>query len=294
VGLGLRVDGMGRIRIGLSGWRYKGWRGDFYPAGLPQRRELAYVAEKFDTVEINGSFYSLRSPSNYRTWESEVGEDFVFAVKGGRFITHMKQLRDVEVGLANFFASGVLALGHTHGPTLWQLPARMRYDQQRMQGFLELLPATAEAAAELAVGHDDKVKDPWTEAGPDRAVRHAIEVRHESFADPSFFDLLRTHGVGLVVTHGDESWPLLEEVTADVMYVRLHGSPDVYASGYSDEELAGWAAKIRTWSNSADVYVYFDNDARGHAPWDAQRLAALLAGGHGRPAANVRQNEEDG
>jgi uncharacterized protein YecE (DUF72 family) len=267
---------MGQIRVGLSGWRYKGWRGDFYPPGLPQRRELAYAAEKFDTIEINGSFYSLRSPSNYQSWAREVGKDFVFAVKGGRFITHMKQLRDARVGLANFYASGVLALGHALGPTLWQLPARMRYDPRRMQDFLEALPATAGAAAALAAEHDDKVKEPWTEAGPDRPVRHAIEVRHASFADASFFDLLRSHDVGLVVTHGDEAWPLVEELTTDVMYVRLHGAPDLYASRYSDAALEDWAAKARTWSQSADVYVYFDNDARGHAPWDAQRLAALL------------------
>lgn len=270
---------MGRIRVGLSGWRYKGWRGDFYPPGLPQRRELAYAAEKFDTIEINGSFYSLRSPSNYRSWASDVGEDFVFAVKGGRFITHMKQLRDARLGLANFYASGVLALGPALGPTLWQLPARMRYDPQRMKEFLELLPRTTGDAAALAEGHDEKVKEPWTEAVSDRPVRHAIEVRHESFADPSFFDLLRTYDVGLVVTHGDESWPLLEQVTTDLMYVRLHGAPDLYASGYSDEELEHWAAKARTWSDSSDVCVYFDNDARGHAPWDAQRLADLLGSG---------------
>jgi uncharacterized protein YecE (DUF72 family) len=273
---------MGRIRIGLSGWRYKGWRGDFYPRGLPQRRELAYAAEKFDTIEINGSFYSLRSPSNYRSWGSEVGDDFVFAVKGGRFITHMKQLREPRVGLANFYASGVLALGRALGPTLWQLPARMRYDPQRMQDFLALLPATAAAAVALAAAHDEKVKEPWAEAVPDRPVRHAIEVRHESFSDPGFFALLRAHHVGLVVTHGDPSWPLLEEVTTDLMYVRLHGSPDLYASRYTDEELADWAAKARAWSRSADVYVYFDNDAHGHAPWDAQRLAELLRGERGR------------
>jgi uncharacterized protein YecE (DUF72 family) len=273
---------MGRIRIGLSGWRYKGWRGDFYPKGLAQRRELAYAAQNFDTIEINGSFYSLRSPSNYHTWASEVGDDFVFAVKGGRFITHMKQLRDARVGLANFYASGVLALGRTLGPTLWQLPARMRYERQRMQEFLALLPATTAAAVTLAAAHDEKVKEPWAEAVPDRPVRHAIEVRHESFSDPSFFDLLRSQHVGLVVTHGDPSWPLLEELTTDLMYVRLHGAPDLYASRYTDEELADWAAKVRTWSRSADVYVYFDNDARGHAPWDAQRLAELLRGERGR------------
>jgi uncharacterized protein YecE (DUF72 family) len=267
---------MGRIRVGLSGWQYKGWRGDFYPAGLPLRRQLAYVAERFDTIEINGSFYSLKSPANYRSWAADAGEDFVFAVKGGRFITHMKQLRDVEVALANFYASGVLALGHSLGPTLWQLPARMRFAPDRMRDFLELLPADTDAAAALAEGHDDKVKDPWTAAGHSRPVRHAIEVRHASFADPAFFDLLRHHGVGLVVTHGDASWPLLEELTTDVMYVRLHGAPDLYASGYSDEDLAEWAAKARTWSESADVYVYFDNDARGYAPWDALRLIELL------------------
>jgi uncharacterized protein YecE (DUF72 family) len=270
-----------RVRIGISGWQYKGWRGDFYPAGLRHRSELAYAAERLDTIEINGSFYSLKSPANYQDWARQAPDDFVFAVKGGRFITHMKQLRDVEVALANFYASGVLALGHALGPTLWQLPERMRYEPQRLKDFLELLPATARAAGALASRHDDKVADPWTDPGADRPIRHALEVRHESFADPSLLGLLRDHRVALVVTHGGAEWPLLEELTTDFAYVRLHGAPDLYASGYSEDDLASWAAKVQGWSESADVYVYFDNDANGRAPWDALRLRELVQSGLG-------------
>src|SRR5205807_10159301 len=164
------------IRIGISGWRYAGWRGKFYPKDLPQHRELEFAGCTFNSVEINGSFYSLRLPSSYRRWYDATPPDFLFAVKGGRFITHMKKLRDVEVPLANFFASGILALQEKLGPILWQLPPSLGFDPQRLNNFFGLLPRDTQAAAKLARKHDDKLKaraftkiDPAT-AG--RRLRH--------------------------------------------------------------------------------------------------------------------------
>ena len=151
---------MARVRIGISGWRYAGWRGDFYPKGLRQADELAYAAERMTSVEINGSFYSLQRPSSYAAWRAQTPDDFVFAVKGGRFITHMKKLRGVETPLANFFASGVLALGPKLGPVLWQLPENgWPSTPDRLAAFFDLLPRTTAQAAELAKRHDDKLAD---------------------------------------------------------------------------------------------------------------------------------------
>ncbi|MFP5335453.1 MAG: DUF72 domain-containing protein [Actinomycetes bacterium] len=268
----------GVVRVGISGWRYPPWRGVFYPRGLPQRRELAHVAERMTSVEINGSFYSLQRPESFLAWSAETPPGFVFAVKGGRFITHMKKLRDVEVPLANFLASGVLALGPKLGPLLWQLPPTLGFDAERIAAFADLLPRTTAQAAELARGHDERLADrDWTTVDADRPLRHAIEVRHRSFTEPSFVELLREKGIALVVADTAGRWPLLEEVTADHVYVRLHGDVELYVSGYSAEALDMWAAKVRTWAESGrDVYVYFDNDAKVHAPFDALALADRL------------------
>src|SRR4051812_26391249 len=162
---------MASVRVGISGWRYPAWRGDFYPKGLPQRRELEYAASKLTSIEVNGSFYSLQRPSSYATWRTEATaarEDFVFAVKGGRFVTHMKRLRDVDTALANFFASGVLALGSALGPVLWQLPENLRFDAGVVDDFFGRLPRTTVEAASLARHHDAKVPD-------DRALTVADE-----------------------------------------------------------------------------------------------------------------------
>ena len=148
---------MARVWVGTSGWRYPPWRGTFYPPGLPQRRELAHLAGLVNSVEINGSFYSLQRPESYRAWAAETPDDFVFAVKGSRYITHLKQLRDVRVPLANFLASGVLALGPKLGPLLWQLPPRLRFDAARIDEFLALLPRSTGAAAQLAGEHDARL-----------------------------------------------------------------------------------------------------------------------------------------
>ena len=180
------------IRIGISGWRYEPWRGVFYPEGMPQRRELEFAARHFPTVEINGSFYSLQRPEYYEEWYDAVPPGFVFAVKGSRYITHMLRLKDCERPLANFLASGVLRLGGKLGPILWQLPARFRYDPERIEAFLALLPRDTEAAARLARRHDERVSGrSWLRTDRKRPLRHALEARHESFADPGFAALLR-------------------------------------------------------------------------------------------------------
>ncbi|HSE10655.1 MAG TPA: DUF72 domain-containing protein [Nocardioidaceae bacterium] len=266
---------MARIRIGISGWNYPGWRGDFYPKGLVQRRELAYAAQRFGSIEINGSFYSLQRPSSYAAWREQTPDDFVFAVKGGRFITHMKKLAGVEAPLANFFASGVLALGPKLGPVLWQLPPTLGFDADRLASFFAQLPRTTGAAAELAKRHDAKLRDDraLTVAEEDRPVRHALEVRHHSFATPEAVALLRAHDIAFVVADTAGRWPLVEEVTSDHMYLRLHGDLELYASGYTPEALDRWASKVTRWAGGGlDVYVYFDNDAKGYAPHDAMAL----------------------
>lgn len=288
---------MSVVRIGTSGWLYMPWRGSFYPKGLPHKRELAYLSRQMTTVEINGSFYSLQRPERYRRWHTETPDDFLFSVKGSRFITHMKQLRDVETALANFFASGVLALGSKLGPVLWQLPPRMRFDPDRLTAFLHLLPRTTKEAAALACGHDERVKgEALIEADADRPMRHALEVRHPTFATEECVDLLRKHDIGLTVADSAGTWPYLEDVTADFVYVRLHGDVELYTSGYDDEALRDWARKIDAWRSGRiprsdhtvataarrrprDVYVYFDNDVKAYAPRDAIALAKLLGCG---------------
>lgn len=270
------------MRVGISGWRYPAWRGDFYPKGLAQRRELEYAAQHLTSIEINGSFYSLQRPTSYAAWRAEataVREDFVFAVKGGRFVTHMKRLTDVEAPLANFFASGVLALGPTFGPVLWQLPENLRFDADVLDTFLAALPRTTTAAAELAKLHDDKIREDrvLTTAEDDRPLHHAMEFRSRSFATPEATEVLRHHGVATVLADTAGRWPKVDEDTGSIRYVRLHGDKELYASGYTDRSLAGWAEKCRTWSAAGqDVFVYFDNDMKGYAPHDAMRLIDRL------------------
>ena len=268
------------VRVGISGWTYKPWRGDFYPPGLRQRDELAFVAERMNSVEINGSFYSLQRRSAYASWAAAVPDDFEFAVKGGRFITHMKKLNGIEIPLANFLASGVLALDTKLGPLLWQLPPNLGFDPARMDAFFGMLPRTAGQAAEMAAGRDHRIPDDRAEltaAHPERRLRHAIEVRHETFRTASFYALLRRHDVALVLADNPGQWPIIDQTTADLNYVRLHGHEELYASGYSDESLDAWAAKIARWRDAGqDVYVYCDNDIKVRAPYDAMGLMQRL------------------
>lgn len=286
----------GRVRIGISGWRYKGWRGVFYPAKLAQRRELEFASREFSTIELNGSFYSLQRPESFAQWKAETPKDFVFSVKGSRYITHLLKLRNIEKPLANFFAQGLLRLGEKLGPILWQFPPMVRYDRERFAEFFEQLPRSTREAARLARRHDERLNDrSYTRAGQDRRLRHCMEIRHESCAVPEFVDLLREHDIGLVVADTVE-WPLLMDVTSNFVYCRLHGSEQLYASGYEEAALEIWAARIAAWAEGGesphgrfahtersgptkprDVYVYFDNDAKVRAPFDARKLRELVA-----------------
>ena len=270
---------MGDVRIGISGWTYAGWRGDFYPTGLVQRRELEYAASRLTSIEVNGSFYSLQRPTSWQKWRAETPDDFVFAVKGGRFVTHLKRLREAEAGLANFFASGVLALGPKLGPLLWQLPENLAYDEAVVAAFLDQLPATTTQAASLAARRDDKLADDrvLVPDGPDRPLRHAIEFRSRTFDVPSFYELLEAHGVACVFADTAGRLPRVDRDTADFRYVRLHGDKELYTSGYSAAALDEWAERISRWRDEQDVFVYFDNDAKGFAPHDARSLIDRLS-----------------
>ncbi len=288
---------MPQLRIGTSGWSYPWWRGDFYPAGLAHHGELGYLAQHLLTVEVNASFYGLQRPETFRAWVEQVPDDFVFAVKGSRYLTHLKRLTEPETALANFFASGLLALGAKLGPVLWQLPETLPLDLPRLAAFAALLPRTTEAAARLARRHDARVEGrAFLEPDADRPIRHALEVRHDSYQDAAFVGLLRSAEVALVVSDGAGHWPLFADVTADFCYLRLHGPRLLYAGGYPAASLDMWAARIRAWAAGGvppdlptitgqppaapagrDVYVYFDNDSDGRAPFDAADLSRRLA-----------------
>ena len=267
----------GELRIGISGWRYPGWRGKFYPPDLAQRGELEFASRIFNTIEINGSFYSLQTPSSYQRWHTETPANFLFSVKGARFISHMKKLRDVKVPLANFFASGVLALREKIGPLLWQFPAQFTWNETRFREFFKILPRTTGEAAKLGRLHNEKLKArAWLKNEQDCPLRYAFEIRHPSFLVPEFFALLREKRAAFVYADAAGKWPYAEELTTDFVYCRLHGDTQLYVSGYSDRALKRWAEKIRRWRRGSDVFVYFDNDAKVHAPYDAARLKALL------------------
>jgi uncharacterized protein YecE (DUF72 family) len=286
----------GRLRIGISGWRYEPWRGVFYPEKLPQKDELTYASRRLTSIEINGSFYSMQRPEYYARWRDETPDDFVFALKGPRYITHIRKLDDVGFALSNLFASGLAELRRKLGPILWQLAPSLRFDADLIERFVAQLPHDTDAAAAMGVNHTEKmVGRAALDYGPNRPVRHAIEVRNHSFADPAFVDIARRHNVAIVVGDTSGKWPLIEDVTADFVYLRLHGLEDDYPEGYTPDALERWAARIRRWSGGGqpddaklaaggtapaalprDVYCYFDNDQKALAPRDAQSLARML------------------
>lgn len=301
----------GNVLIGISGWRYAGWRGEFYPEGLPQRAEMEYACSRFPTVELNGSFYSLQRKAYFERWKAAVADDFVFAIKGSRFITHMKQLNEPRQALSNFFAQGLLALGERLGPVLWQFSGRFRFRPDRMARFLDLLPRDHAAASRLARGHDHHVKDPATAPRTSGRIRHAVEIRNETFLVPEFVELLREREIALVVSHSPGVYPMVEEPTTDFMYVRLHGAERMYYGSYPDAALDRWADRISAWSSGGepdsperitdrsapggarDVHVYFDNDEKTKAPFDARRLMERLdlAGDYPRPGTEEQLPE---
>jgi uncharacterized protein YecE (DUF72 family) len=285
-----------QIRIGISGWRYDGWRGSFYPDDLPQRRELEFASQHLNSIELNGSFYSLQRPKSFQQWSEETPDDFVFSVKGTQFITHVRKLQNVETPLANFLAQGLLRLGRKLGPILWQFPPSFKFDAERLQNFFSLLPRTHKQAAAYARQRDEWMESrSWLEVEEDLPLRHAVEIRNKSFAVPEYISLLRKNGIAVVVADTPD-WPRMMDITADFVYCRLHGSEKLYASGYDAPAIDAWAQRVLAWSRGEevtdgtkvhpepgpkqdprDVFVYFDNDAKVRAPFDAQSLSKKIA-----------------
>jgi uncharacterized protein YecE (DUF72 family) len=287
---------MGKIYIGISGWRYEPWRGTFYPGDLRQDDELAYASHALPSIELNGSFYALQKPESYAEWYQATPKNFVFSVKGNRFITHTKRLKDIDGPVANVLASGIFNLREKLGPFLWQFPPTFKFDPERMEHFLSLLPHDSDAGLALARQYEPRMEGKVAlEVDKKRKLRHAVEIRHDSFIDEAFIALLRKYKVALVTADTARTWPYYEDVCADFMYLRLHGDEELYASGYSEEALDRWAERITAWSGgsqpedarlisakpgpkkaSRDVFCYFDNDIKVRAPFDARRLIEKL------------------
>jgi uncharacterized protein YecE (DUF72 family) len=283
----------GIIRVGISGWTYAPWRGVFYPKGLKPANELPYAATQFRAVEISDTFYGLPRPELFAAWAGQVPADFVFPVKAPRLITHVRRLRDIETPLADFIASGLLRLGIHLGPILWQFPPNFRFEKDRMEAFLRLLPHDTARAAKIGArrsGTPHGLAVPPADAN--RPVRHAIEVRHDSFRCPGFIDLLRACDVALVCSDS-VARPRLMDITSDFAYLRLHASAETYPSGYGNDALDAWARRIRAWAcgdepedadrigprarrRRRDVFVFFDNDLKVRAPANAMELIRRL------------------
>ncbi|OQR27329.1 hypothetical protein BWR59_26725 [Pseudomonas sp. Bc-h] len=283
---------MSDIRIGISGWRYVPWRGDFYPEGLAQKNELKFASRAVNSIEINGSFYSLQSPDLYARWYADTPKGFVFSLKGPRYITHVRRLKEIDEPIANFFASGIFKLRDKTGPILWQFPPNFIFDAEKFEAFLQLLPFDGKSAKACAKRCAARMEKPGYLDIPARArLRHAVEIRHESFAVAEFITLLRKYKVALVVADTAGKWPYLEDLTSDFVYLRLHGDEALYASGYTPKALKRWGDRIDAWRHgsqpkdahltdaksprarkSRDVYCYFDNDIKVRAPYDARTL----------------------
>lgn len=284
---------MSKVRIGISGWHYEPWRGVFYPKALPADQELTFASQQLGTIELNASFYRLQKPDDYRKWHRATPADFIFAVKAPRFLTHVKRLKQLDDAFGVFLASGPLLLRNKLGPFLWQLPRNFRYHREQIEAFFAFLPRTGKDACEHARRHGGDVAS--TDAFARRRLRHVLEVRHPSFLDGDFIELARQYDVAVAVSDGAGRWPMIEDVTASFVYVRLHGDKMLYASRYEAPAIRHWADRIQAWRDgfqpaskklvlpdrppgkvARDVYVYFDNDANVDAPFDAQRLVKRL------------------
>ncbi len=283
----------GIIRVGISGWTHGPWRGVFYPKYLKREHELAYAAGKFRAIEINGTFYAPQRPETFARWAEQAPAHVMFSVKAPRLITHVRRLRDVEVPVANFIASGLLRLDIHLGPILWQLPPNFPFDPALLEPFLRLLPHDTRTAARLGQKHDGAMHtSPWLAVETNRPLRHALEVRHERFYSRAFIDLLRKYDVALVCSVF-AAWPQLMEVTSDFIYCRLHAAKAAFAGGYDSKALDTWVEQIKAWADGdaspdherigircrrrkRDVFVIVDADLRLAAPAIALELIRRL------------------
>jgi uncharacterized protein YecE (DUF72 family) len=285
--MGTVTENEPKVRVGTSGWKKPMWRGYFYRRGLVQSRELEYASSHLSSLEINTTFHGLPRPSSYQNWHSGTPDDFVFAVKGNKAVTHDHRLRNPVDGIADFLASGVFELEEKLGPILWQTPPSLPFHRDTVETFLATLPHSTEEARQLIAKRGDEEASQAQLDIPDRRIRHALEVRHPSFANPAFIELLRRYDVAAVATNSP-GWPVIRDVTSDFVYVRLHGSADHYPDGYDDATLDYWAGLVNGWlsgegwpdGRGRDVFVYFDNpDNEGiNSPFDAMRLLERLGG----------------
>lgn len=282
------------VYVGTSGWVYKNWRGQFYPRDLPARLWLQHLATRLEAVEINGTFYRLGRPETFERWRAQVPPGFVFALKASRYVTHMLKLKGGVAPLANFFAQGILLLGSNLGPILWQLPPQLRFERKRALDFFKALPRDVRAAERLARRHDGRLENRAATRAPDgrdAPVHHVLEVRHESWLTGEAQDLIRAHDVAVVSADTAGRHPFAAAVPGGgVVYVRLHGSTELYRSRYQPAELTRWARRMRGWAEQGlTVHVYFDNtDGAGPAPFDAERLRALVS--RGLPETSLRHS----
>ena len=245
----------GTIRVGIGGWVFAPWRGTFYPRGLVQARELSHASRQVTAIEINGTFYGAQKPASFRRWHDETPDDFVFSVKGPRFVTHRRDLATAGPSIDRFFAGGLPELGTKLGPILWQFAPFMRFDEAAFAAFLALLPREID----------------------DRALRHVVEIRHPSFVSPGFLELLSRHNVAVALVD-DEKYPAITDITADFVYARLRRCAVDEPAGYSPSALDAWAARGRDWrTDGRDSFIFFINGAKIRAPAAAISLLARLS-----------------
>ncbi|HEY1614699.1 MAG TPA: DUF72 domain-containing protein [Rhizomicrobium sp.] len=239
----------GTVRIGIGGWTYEPWRGAFYPEGLTQKRELEYASRKLTSIEINGTFYSTFKPASWAKWHDETPEGFVFAIKGSRYCTNRKVLAEAGESVERFVGQGLYELKDRLGPINWQLAGTKKFDAADIEAFFRLLPREVRRLP----------------------LRHALEVRHESFRCEAFTDLARRHNVAIVFAD-HETYPAIDEATADFAYARLMRCEADIATGYETRDITRWAKRAGEWAERGDAFVYFISGAKERAPAAAQAL----------------------
>jgi len=262
----------GAIRTGTAGWVFEPWRGTFFPEGLVQKKELAFASSRLGSIEINATFRANQKPESFAKWAGEARDGFVFAIKGPQLVTHIKRLKNCEQELANFFASGPLALGNKLGPFVWQLPPNISYNPDVLSAFLALLPRTTDDYVAIAGKADERLRSkPYLNTANVGQIRHAIEMRNASFDVPEVNALLARHNVARVIADTPDN--PARDLTADFAYCRLQGPARGDGGGYLPADIADWSATTKAWAAAGkDVFAYFVHEDKLHAPANAIAL----------------------